>query len=348
MGITSCAVDVAPGSGLFVEHKNDTWIAKPDRPFGKLQRDLYEGAFRVDEKMFGCTIDIETMNDRLYVSKSSWQRLVDLVDGLSLENMESLVGQRKSDVESFMRCAKDAKIGGVGFGELFAKYESAVAHFHFRWNFSKAVDRLLEAEIARLPAQYEFDVMLLAKDAPPLETLRSSEYFHQTLQAIAEHPDTQNAIASSNGTLIEVMKESSWLWERVAYLAENFMKVHNEDIRLPIPYSFVANELRNHLVDSYRFSVPINAVPEGLAEEIRLHAGDRYDQLIRTVTLAAMQGILKENEHHYQIRGQNAMKIKLEELADDCVARGMLGDRMDIYEVGKQRVLDLAADFGGE
>ncbi|MDO8459871.1 MAG: hypothetical protein Q7S74_02055, partial [Nanoarchaeota archaeon] len=104
---------------LFIEEEGETWIAKPDRDFGRLQLDLYEGAFRVNEKDFDCDLDLKVFDNRTYVSKSSWFNLVEKVRNLTLEEMEGILSERCNCVQKYIDFAGNFPINGFGLEEMF-------------------------------------------------------------------------------------------------------------------------------------------------------------------------------------------------------------------------------------
>lgn len=325
---------------LFIEYKDDTWIAKPDRPFGKLQLDLYDSAFRINEEMFSCPIEREVMEDRTYVSKRSWSNLTDKIEAMSLEEMEKVVRERQEAVKTLMDYALSFQANPEGISKAFEFYERMISFFHFRWNFGKAVEKRLETQLAQLQPKNRLKAMKLVSDVPQIETVVSMKDFHDLIETVRENPDYRNMFSSLNGQLLPEVKKISELWKRISLLAEEYMHVHNEDMRLEAPYLYVVEHVRNNLEKGSDFAVPKKS-PVRDIDDLKAHVKD-WNVFQRYIMLAVTQGIHRENEHHLQIRGQNRMKRKLDALAQALVVKGELKDYSQLYECGKSQVLQLA------
>ena len=330
---------------LFIEHDGGTWVAKPDRPFGKLQLDLYDSAFKKDEEMFSCPLELEVLDNRIYVSMRSWGALTQKIEGLSLEEMEDITRQRETAVRELVDYASGLVPEPDNLARLFELYERAVSYFHFRWNFGNVADARLKQQLELLSPRDRIKAQKIF-EKPELETLKKTECFYKALGSVKANQHYLDMFASANGELLLCIQQNPELWKQVRVLAEDFMHVHNEDIRIDVPYQFVADELRANLGDDFTFTRHSPRTYPEYEVELRQKVPD-WDVFRRTIILADVQGSQKENEHHLQIRGQNRMKRCLELLALNLVQIGFLRDVKDVYEIGKNDVLELAEKVKG-
>lgn len=329
---------------LFIEHKNDTWIAKPDRPFGKLQLELYDEAFKINEKDFNVSIERMILEDRTYVSKKSWSKLVEKVESMSLEKMESVATEREEIVKKLLDYALSFTPNAQGVSKAFQLYEEMISFFHFRWNFGKTVEKRLESELEQIPPEYIDTVLGYTENPPHVETIISMKKFEDLRKKVESCPEYAKIFSSLNGEL-EQVKKIPELWQDIAFLAEEYMHVHNEDMRLPAPYHYIIEKIRKDFGNKLDLDISKKSKPN--LDDIRENIMD-WNKFERYIRLAVIQGIHRENEHHLQIRVQNRLKRKLNPLGNLLSSKGYLTESGDLYELEKNKVIDLAGKINHE
>ena len=117
---------------LFICMDGEEWIAKPDRPFGQLQLDLYRRAFNRNEKVFDVSLTMKSYAQRTYVSQKSWRGIVERVNAMELATLEDIAHTRAACVSETLQMASAFKPTLEGLTAMFEKYETMISYFHFR------------------------------------------------------------------------------------------------------------------------------------------------------------------------------------------------------------------------
>lgn len=325
---------------LNITIENKEWLAKPDRDFGRLQLDLYNDAFKLNEKMFDCPLELMLFDNRTYVSKESWSELIKRLSSLTLNELSEINNERINSVNSFLDDSKNFIPDKEGFNNLFHEYSKAVSYFHIRWNYGKEIEKRLIDQFKLLNPKLKNKSYNIIRYRPQLETLLSADYFNEILSKIQLNSDYKQRFISSNTQLMNEIKNIPEIWEKISYLAEQYMHIHNEDIRIKIPYEYVAKELKEHINDSIKERVKpdIKQIDEDL---IRNSFKGDWKDFYQLLNIAVIQGIQKENEHHFQIRGQNNMKKEIDKLGEYLSSKNKLSDPSEIYELPKESFLQL-------
>jgi|GEM_PF-6837510 len=328
---------------LFIQHEGERWIAKPDRSFGKLQLDLYDNAFKINEEMFKIQIKRKIIEDRTYVSEKTWSKVVDKIKFVNLEEIEQITNKRRESIQNLMDYITYPEPTPNKLIRTFSLYETMVSYFHFRWNFTKEVEKRLENQLAKLQPKYRLKAMKLTTNTPQVETVKSMKEFHDVIQIIQENHYYREMFLSLDGELLNETKKIPELWARITSLAEDYMHIHNEDIRLQPPYDYIINHIRKNLEQPLKpLQEKIKKTNlEEIKQEIRPYI-ENWDVFQKYIGLAIIQGIDRENEHHLQIRAQNKMRKKLDILANTLVDKSYLKEPNELFEIRKDDIIKLA------
>jgi phosphohistidine swiveling domain-containing protein len=308
-----------------IVHRRDRhgeWIGKPEYPLGRWQRELYLRAWELVGDIYGCPVRADVKNDVIYVRLEDLRSLERDLSRRPHKELGNLLDDRKSALQQFVGLASTFRMTSGCLQSFYRVYTRLIAHFHVRWSFNKVAHGLLQQALAGLPEPNAATRSQLF--APGLtESRRMLDDYASLLKRAAHHPHLFETRKS--GLLIsDLALMAPEVWRHLLAHAKNF-KYCSDDIREPVPVLSVLKQLQRDISRRNRGAAPserrVASAPGRVADvSAVLPSGN----VRRLAELYMRQLVMKENEHHLQVRAQWRIRAKLLAGAASLVNRGIL------------------------
>jgi|GEM_PF-1216460 len=341
--------------GLFV-YQGQRWWGKPEYPLGRLQLDLYERAMKLLGEWFGMQITYITRDNLLLVKSVGKEEMnkpnniywiCEKLKNSDIAELEKLLEDRRRTVEEFSKCAEEFEVTPEKMEKFINIYIKLIAHFHLRWYFDRMVmEPLAEQQLAQLPESLRQLARTHFRPTAITEAQRKQGSFKKLVAAC--QPYANLFLAKTSTQVIEVLNQVNPSLMNQLYAYARKYKFDTDDIRLPIPVDKAIMEIQAGLKnlpsakeEPSRGTAPsISPAIEQYAQDIRT-----FERILR---LTNEQAVLKEDEHHIQVRAQWAIKDKLLEFAQILVNNGRLSKAEDILEISVSELILLVKENSQE